>query len=124
MTQRDVPSTTQQDHCEKQQGAETSAPSNDGMDLHAQQRPNEATTNFTDFMYVSITFVYIKVFIYNKLLHFTLLHFREYIFYILLCGISSLIDAEEDDAIEEAIRRSLSEEPVQSFQDSRYICIN
>ncbi|KAL7376812.1 hypothetical protein ABVT39_016296 [Epinephelus coioides] len=45
---------------------------------------------------------------------------REYIFYILLCGISSLIDAEEDDAIEEAIRRSLSEEPVQSFQDSRF----
>ncbi|XP_078024735.1 uncharacterized protein LOC144463656 [Epinephelus lanceolatus] len=80
VTQRYVPSTTQQDHCEKQQGVETSAPSDDGMDLHAQQRPNEATTNFTDFI---------------------------------------LIDAEEDDAIEEAIRRSLSEEPVQSFQDSR-----
>lgn len=72
---------------------------------------------------ISCTIICIKVFIYNVMLHFTLLHFTEYIFYILLCGLSSLIDAEEDDAIEEAIRRSLSEEPVQSFQDSRYICI-
>lgn len=46
------------------------------------------------------------------------------LFYPVVCLISSPIDVEEDEAIEEAIRRNLSEESVQSsLQNSRYTCI-
>ena len=51
-----------------------------------------------------------------------LVHFvREWIFYPCVL-INSPIDIEEDEAIEEAIRRSLLEESVQPLQDSRYTC--
>ncbi len=63
---------------------------------------------------ISCTIICINVFIYNVMQHFMLLHVREYICVFM---ISSLIDAEEDEAIEKAIRHSLSEEPVQSFQE-------
>ena len=44
--------------------------------------------------------------------------------FILLCLINSPIDVDEDEAIEEAIGRSLLEESVQSLQDSRYTCLH
>lgn len=47
----DAPSTTQREHCERQESVEASAPSDDGMELQGQRGPNEATTHFADFMY-------------------------------------------------------------------------
>ena len=47
----------------------------------------------------------------------------EFIFLYFCILIASPVDFDEDEAIEEAVRRSLLEESVQSSQHSRYTCL-
>ncbi|XP_039664334.1 uncharacterized protein LOC120563900 [Perca fluviatilis] len=128
VSQRDAPSRAQREHCERQERVEASAPSDDGMELQGQQGPNEAMNHFAvserdapsraqrehcerqerveasapsdDGMELQGQLGP------NEAMN----HFADFI----------PIDVEEDEAIEEAIRRSLLEESVQSLQDSRY----
>ncbi|CAL8347016.1 unnamed protein product [Gadus morhua 'NCC'] len=130
VTRRDAPSRAQSEHCERQERVEASAPpSDDGMDLQGQRGPNEAMNHFAVTQRHAPSRAQSEHCERQERVEASappsddgmdlqgqrgpneaMNHFADFI----------PIDIEEDEAIEEAIRRSLLEESVQPLQDSRF----
>lgn len=101
-------STSQVEHLESQEEIHGSTHSE--TTFQTPGLPNEAHVDFADFML-------------DYLLFFNVTLLKE-IFVILLFRLNFRpIDLEEEEAVEEAIRRSLEEESVQSLQESRYFFV-
>ncbi|KAK0138681.1 G2/M phase-specific E3 ubiquitin-protein ligase [Merluccius polli] len=128
VTQREASSRAQREHCERLERVEASAPSDDGMELQGQQGPNEAMNHFSvtqreassraqrehcerlervEASAPSDDGMELQG---QRGPNEAMNYFADFI----------PTDIEEDEEIEEAIRRSLLEESVQSLQDSRF----